>query len=282
MRVGTAYEGETLPVEIALRIEPPADSTSLPTAARAQANVRARTFGTTIKVTGGTGYNDAPLLPPGQYRDRFTSGETRYFRVHLDWGQRLAYTVTADQDPHVADLDGTTGHTTITNPLRAALAQPDRAHTTESYLGSIGAAMYGSTLVPVRYANRNSDDDNVKPYAIDGDYYLALSTDFSTSDKPTINIAYTLAVDVVGAKERGPVYALGSPSTASPASSSATSVRSATRNSSGWVSQVVLGGSAAGVLIFGAVGALLLRRRRRPAGPQHTRPISGRRGAGRR
>lgn len=38
---------------------------------------------------GGTSFNDAPALEDGAWRDRITSGTTLFYRVPVDWGQRL-------------------------------------------------------------------------------------------------------------------------------------------------------------------------------------------------
>lgn len=43
----------------------------------------------TKEARGGTGFNDAGAVADGVWRDRIRPGETRFYRVPVDWGQRL-------------------------------------------------------------------------------------------------------------------------------------------------------------------------------------------------
>jgi hypothetical protein len=38
---------------------------------------------------GGTGFDDAPVIRPGVLKDTVRPGETRFYRVSVDWGQQL-------------------------------------------------------------------------------------------------------------------------------------------------------------------------------------------------
>jgi hypothetical protein len=40
-------------------------------------------------IEGGTGFNDAPGMDEGNWSDRLRPGETRFYKVPLDWGQQL-------------------------------------------------------------------------------------------------------------------------------------------------------------------------------------------------
>ncbi|MEE1930033.1 hypothetical protein V1J52_17885 [Streptomyces sp. TRM 70351] len=45
--------------------------------------------GTPKEAHGGTGFNDAGSVGAGVWKDRLEAGQTRFYRVPLDWGQRL-------------------------------------------------------------------------------------------------------------------------------------------------------------------------------------------------
>ena len=48
-----------------------------------------------IFLTGGTGFNDAPRLTSGvTYQDTIATGESRFYRVPQQWGQRFSYLIT--------------------------------------------------------------------------------------------------------------------------------------------------------------------------------------------
>ena len=248
-RSGSAYAGTALPMEIAVRLEPAGTQGGTPAVGESAKNVRARVGGPVRTVVGGTGFGNAPTLPDGRYRDSFTSGERRYYRVHLEWGQRLAWTLTADQLPQIPDYQGTTGSVVLANPVRDVLDQPSDAQDGGTDLGASTGSIYGSTLVPVQWANRSSDDDDVVPYSIAGDYYLVVSTAFPDSTGRTNTIPYVLTVQAVGAATQGPSYVVRG--TATP---------HADGDPGG--TRVVLSSAIGAVVIVGVVSWLLVLRRR--------------------
>lgn len=283
IRQTDGYPRTPLKVELAFRIEPPADASGLPGPAHAQkpAKVGAST-GTTRSASAGDSFNNAALLTPGRYRDTIVLGETRYYRVHLDWGQRLVYQVAAQKVSGIrsSSLGVLACKTRLANPLRAPVRQSDSpgsvSFTFTEGCGLDRKTFGGSTLAPVRYTNRNAEDKELQPYSLDGDYFLSLQADFPDSGKPLLTIPYTLTVQVIGKPERGPVYqplaatspstpATAAPSTTSPPSTSATAAPSiGTRlaasddgSNAGWIALV--GGFGALILIGG--GALWWRRR---------------------
>ncbi|WP_375486864.1 hypothetical protein [uncultured Jatrophihabitans sp.] len=207
-RSGSAFTGAGLSMEIAVRLEPAGSATGSPAVGEDAKNVRGRAGGPLRVVVGGTGFGTAPLLPAGRYRDSFVTGERRYYRVHLDWGQRVAWTLTADQLPEVSDYRGTRGTVLIANPVREVVEQPDDADVEASDLGATSGPVYGSTLVPTAWVDRRSDDDDVVPYAMDGDYYLIVSTAYPDSTQLTSTVPYELNVQILGARTQGPTYAV--------------------------------------------------------------------------
>ncbi len=182
VRTGNSYSSQPLKMEIALRIEPRADDSGLPAAGSAQPNIHAHAGASAADIAAGSSFNDAPVISPGDYRDTVVSGETRYYKVHLQWGQRLAYVIKPAQLPGQGIGGGVLGMTRAVSPLRADLDQATSAKYSNSFIGgSSDTTMDGSTTVPVRYTNRTSTDDDVRKYAVDGDYYLIFSTGFPTS-----------------------------------------------------------------------------------------------------
>ncbi|WP_375500329.1 hypothetical protein [uncultured Jatrophihabitans sp.] len=250
-RSGSAASGTALEMEIAYRSEPAFSApTAAPESGTSAKNVRASGSGPLRTVIGGTGFGDAPTLPDGRYRDSFTTGERRYYRVHLQWGQRLAWTLTVDQLPQIPDYQGTRGTVLLANPVRQAVDQPDDAENAGSDLGASTGALYGSTLVPTSWANRRSDDADVLPYAMDGDYYLIVSTAYPDSTGRTSEVPYELDVQAVGTPTTGPSFVVDG--TADPQ----TGVDH---------TPVVIASVVGAVVIVGVVVWLLvLRRRQRP------------------
>lgn len=282
VRTGNADRTQPVRMEIALRMEPHADDAGLPPAAAAQPNVRTGASASSQDAAAGSSYNDAPLITPGSYRDSVVSGETRYYKVHVPWGQRLAYELTPARLPGRAVGDGVVGSTRIANPLRAGLKAADGGSDLDTDIGSTGGPLYGSSAVPVRYTNRRAGDDEVKKYAVDGDYFVVFSTGFPRSG-PMLTIPYTVTVSVVGTPERGPTYeplassdpsASGKHAAAPSLPASSPVAGSNNNNNDGGVSApVVVGGTAAGVLACaGAVTALTLRRRRLSGSHTQTPP----------
>ncbi|PZS18248.1 MAG: hypothetical protein DLM57_06745 [Pseudonocardiales bacterium] len=282
-RAGNSFATQPLKMEVALRIEPSADDSGLPPAAVAQPNARVQAPGPPQNVAAGSSFNDAPVLTPGTYRDTVVSGETRYYKVHLQWGQRLAYVLTPARLPGLGLGNGVIGETQTANPLRARLEQPVGATNSGAFIGSTDIQLYGSTAVPARYTNRRSTGE-VKKFAVDGDYYLIFSTGLPTADPLTI--PYTLTVGVIGAVERGPVYQRAATPTdssqqppsaqttgAQPSSAASSPVAARGHSSSNVVPTPVLVTAGAGIAACAAGGAaLLIRRRRQEASAAMTRP----------
>ncbi|HEU5265370.1 MAG TPA: VWA domain-containing protein [Jatrophihabitans sp.] len=275
-RRGDAYVEDPLKVELAYRVEPPADAAGLPGPATEQAYPGVRVRGPATPIDSGSSYNDAPLLRTGLYRDSFVSGESRYVKVHLDWGQRLAYSFTFDKLPNRANAGGVGGWSALANPVREGVYQV-KTITSDSaaFIGSQDASLSDATLVPVRYLNRESTDSGIHPYSIDGDYFLVLSTSFTNVGDPAITVPYTLGIQVIGAKERGPVYladratsqpsasATGAPTSAPTGIGSASSVAHSTASADSSVSTpVVVALIAAAALVCGGGAAWLTRRAR--------------------
>ncbi|MFD3513221.1 hypothetical protein [Streptomyces sp. NPDC058657] len=157
------------------------------------------------KRAGGTGFNDATGLTTGEWTDEIKSGESRFYRVPVDWGQQIF----SDVDLHSAtgDKTGFVGSAlayTLYNPARGFVQSGDSV----SYDGKQKTAAM-DPLPPVTYENRFDSSSGEKDMQLAGWYYLRLTL------SPQVgqifgNTAYgvTLRVTVKGAaKQTGPDYA---------------------------------------------------------------------------
>ncbi|MFG2618741.1 hypothetical protein ACGFXC_14130 [Streptomyces sp. NPDC048507] len=157
--------------------------------------------------SGGTGFNDARALGSGVWRDDLRPGQTRFYRVPVDWGQRLAAGAEIAKArmtrPYGSASDGLT--VSLYTPYRALVESKDA-----SYDGQQAAVTLPGT-VPVAYANRFSDEAAVRPVRVAGWYYLAVTLggkvgEFTEDASP---VPLTLRVDVAGGPAQGPAYREG-------------------------------------------------------------------------
>jgi Ca-activated chloride channel family protein len=268
-RRNDAFAGRPLAVEVAFRIEPPVTSPGPAAIPAAAAPLPAPRPGPARPVESGSSFNDAPVIGPGTYTDSITMGETRYYRVPLRWGQRMAVGATFS-----VPGQGLAGSMRLAfaSPLRADL-RPGGPDTSSVLAPGLQNAVRGSTDAPVRFANRQSDDSTVQSYTVDGDYFVILNPTYSLRPGETPMLGVTLTVEVVGTPEQGPEYALtaASPSaspggtegaTGSPAPDAAESVAGSapTRRVDG--GRWLWAGAGAGVVLLAALGGLLWWHRR--------------------
>lgn len=268
-RSGELFPNDSAKVEIGYRIEPPASTAGIPTTpATAGAAVPVTGGGQVRRMTAGYSFNNAPVLAPGRYRDTIVAGQTRYVRIHLEWGQRFSYLFQSDSVPALGDV-GLSAWTTLFNPMRGVL-QP--TSTTSTFVGGFGGTdaepVTGTTDVQVRFANRDASvSDPAEPYSIDGDYFLALTLGYGDSTRPA-SVPYTLVVSVSGRREPGPHY---DPAQLSLANAGAPGGAATGSSDPGSDAGVILGGGAAAVVLIAGVGFWLWSRARPahagPAGP---------------
>lgn len=203
-RVGQAYAGQELPMEIVVRREPPADASAVPPPAAEQDGLAAPTHGNPVAMAGGNSFNDAPEITSGTtYSDTVVTGENRYFRIPLEWGQRFTYllTPTGPADPQL--YPGAIAWVDVFNPVRDSV-EMTRFDTTGAiwFTKNPPDPFTASTPYPVRYTNRDVTDS--RGFSLDGDYYLRLSVNLNDSEPSST--AYLLTVVVSGDPEQGPVY----------------------------------------------------------------------------
>ncbi|MFE0875133.1 hypothetical protein ACFW4X_09635 [Streptomyces smyrnaeus] len=153
---------------------------------------------------GGTGFNDARALGDGVWKDRLRPGETRYFRVPVDWGQRLYARV---EVPNSARQDDT-GSTFLPHGFRMNVYNPARSplynEDFRSYDGD--GAEFDRYSNPVRYENRFLDLDTVSGTRFAGWYYVAVTVGPDMVKPFPDGTPVTLRIAVKGHARPAPSY----------------------------------------------------------------------------
>jgi len=192
------------PLELRAVLEPPLKPGTAPAAPRptASASPTPLTAGTPRQAHGGLSPESAAAVKTGIWKDRVLPGETRFYKVPVDWGQRA--TVFADfanaplTDDHL--FLGSGVRLTVYNPLREYVDDQD-----EFYDGQPTAL--SEQLPPVAYGNRDADDETVQRVECAGWYYLALTVHAGLAQAVPGALPVTLRVQVSGDALPGPVYA---------------------------------------------------------------------------
>ncbi|ADI08512.1 hypothetical protein SBI_05392 [Streptomyces bingchenggensis BCW-1] len=151
---------------------------------------------------GGTGFNDARPLSTGVWADQIRPGETHFYRVPVDWGQRLDATaeLSAAKTGEAAGVNDALG-LRVFNPARGLT----KKSSFEAYEGQ--EAQAGADTVPVAYGNRSARADySVRTMSFAGWYYLAVTVnpDVTRFFKGTVPL--TLRVRISGTAKAGPTY----------------------------------------------------------------------------
>ncbi|MCY0945468.1 hypothetical protein [Streptomyces antarcticus] len=154
--------------------------------------------------TGGTGFNDARALTAGVWRDELRPGQTRYYRVPLDWGQQLGV------GAELAAARMTKEYGSASNGLTVALYSPYRALVSDES-GSYDGKQAGVTLEktpPVAYENRFSGDRDVQAVRIAGWYYVSVTMGGKVAEftQDAASVPLTLRTDVIGSPGKAPAY----------------------------------------------------------------------------
>ncbi|MCF3123944.1 hypothetical protein IPZ68_30175, partial [Streptomyces arenae] len=239
---------------------------------------------------GGTSFSSARGLEGGVWGAEIESGQTLFYRVPVDWGQRLSATAELGS----SSVDGFGGSAewggagrrgtargsgyvssalvmSLYNPVRA---QVDDAHT--AYDGRQKSAAL-EPLPPIAYENRFAPADEVATMRFAGWYYLAVHLSSGVAEKFGDGpLELTLRVDVGGDPEPGPAYA-GSPRPADEfrvtERDAAAARRGDTAAAGGGAGSgrdevmavVAAGGIGTGVVLLGILGVWTLVARRRAA-----------------
>ncbi|MEJ8643463.1 hypothetical protein WKI68_22805 [Streptomyces sp. MS1.HAVA.3] len=138
------------------------------------------------------------------WRDEMRPGQTRFYRVPLDWGQQLGLSAELSSAQMTKTYGSASGGLTVSlySPSRSPISDKDI-----SYDGKQAGITMGKTP-PVAYENRFADDRAVKPVAIAGWYYVAVTmggkvAEFTEDATP---VPLTLRLDVTGTPAKAPAY----------------------------------------------------------------------------
>ncbi|MFI0717937.1 hypothetical protein [Streptomyces sp. NPDC021224] len=159
------------------------------------------TAGTPHEAAGGTSPETAAAVRTGIWKDTVRPGETRFYKIPVDWGQRA--TVFADfSNAEVTDDSGFTSggvRLAVFNPVRALVDDTD-----ESYDGT--PSSLHEQLAPVSYANRGADDSDVSAVRFAGWYYVAVTVHPEVATFVRGAVPVTLRIEVAGSAQAAPAY----------------------------------------------------------------------------
>lgn len=239
-------------VELISRLEPPSDLSGVP-APETRPVTAPQQSAEVLPLTGGTSFNTATEVSAGQtYDTQVVSGEIRYYKVPVEWGQQVTFSAQAES----IDGDGTfiveTAEVEIFDPMRN-----QRLREYAQWQGVDAEPLTGGTPEPVR---ATSDT-----FALNGFWYVALRLTPNTDP-----LAWTirLTVDTPGEVEEGPVYLIPTETPTPSAAADGTDAgadaeptdRTAASGATPW--PWIIAGAGGLVVAALVVGFVLLRRRR--------------------
>ncbi|MFJ2632598.1 hypothetical protein ACIO6U_11680 [Streptomyces sp. NPDC087422] len=245
---GTSDPG-AWPLELRFVLEPAlkAGTTAQPAPNFGSASPTPLTAGTPRQARGGPSFETAAAVKTGIWKDKVLPGETRFYKVPVDWGQQA--TVFSDFSSAPANGDSATYigqgvRLTAYSPVRELIDSVDH-----SYSGA--PTSLNERLAPVSYANRAGSATDVVRVRYAGWYYFAVTVHPDVAKAVTGAVPVTLRVDVKGEALPAPAYD-GDPGAAG-IGVSAHDVSAA--NGSGTGSSGSSGSSGLRFLAFGAMGA---------------------------
>ncbi|MER6075454.1 hypothetical protein ABT187_43105 [Streptomyces sp. NPDC001817] len=150
---------------------------------------------------GGAGFASASPLGQGVWQTSLVPGETRFYKVPVDWGRQLHAS---------AELGGAAGHGYVGGALNLSLYNPVRGYVEDTALGYTGTPKPAvlDPLPPVEYANRYAVPAGVTSVRFAGDYYLVLHlSEQMAGPFGRGPFRVTLRVRVAGRAHAGPEYA---------------------------------------------------------------------------
>ncbi len=152
------------------------------------------------KRSGGAGYTEATSLENGRWQDTVAPGQTRFYRVPVDWGQQIHAT---------AGLSNSTGSAEefVGNALTLSLANPAQGPVSDATLSYSGGPASASLrpLPPVAYRNRFDSSTQVSAMRFAGWYYLSVSLSPKLKESYGAEpIPFELSVQVKNKAEESP------------------------------------------------------------------------------
>ncbi|MFC9945357.1 hypothetical protein [Streptomyces pratensis] len=151
------------------------------------------------KRSGGSSFHDATGLESGEWVDGIAPGQTRFYRVPVDWGQQVFATAALSNSSKSTEYLG--------NALALALHNPALGHVDNATLAYSGAPNSVSLdpLPPVAYENRYASAADVSAMRFAGWYYLSVTLSPAAAEHYGDEaIGLTLKVKVVNDSKSSP------------------------------------------------------------------------------
>ncbi|MER5257406.1 MULTISPECIES: hypothetical protein [unclassified Streptomyces] len=219
--------------------------------------------GSPTPVEGGAGFAVAARVREGAVTGEITPGQSRFYRVPVDWGQRL----TAD-----AELAGQKKGPYVANGLSVTVYNPARMKvegTSTSYHGQPATAGLDA-LPPVAYENRSDRERKTAAMRFPGWYFVQVTA--SPELAPTWGrkpLRLTVHLDIEGSARKRPVYAgdpgvFEVPGGQPPAPTTGRPAATETADGGGRM-MLATGSFTAGALLLAVSAGRVLRARRRTA-----------------
>jgi Ca-activated chloride channel family protein len=226
-------------------------------------------------ITGGLAFSDAPEIGNGTWVDTIVPGETLVYRVKVEQGQTVRFTVHGPTGGFRFPDDDHLGRGVLWiggNPF-----SPDRqtvgnhVFSTGSFSSALGSDAVSSSSAVVRYTNRYIQEpapDNIRSSSMGGWYYYALGvgTKGLGQDLAGVPIKVAFSVKVEGEPTEvrydgadAPVTttAAPTPTDTAPADSSAGAAKGTGQGTTPW-----LWVGVAALVALGGAGAVMAARRR--------------------
>ncbi|MEU3040693.1 hypothetical protein ABZ700_06980 [Streptomyces diastaticus] len=160
--------------------------------------------GEPVERPGGTGFNDAVALAEGSFKTRLAPGESVFYRVPVDWGQRLYV------EPELGSATSERSMAYVSDALEAALYNPAYGPVEDRSVlfGGSPKTVPSEPLQPVAHENRHASASAVKATRFAGWYYVQLTLSPEMAEVfQGDDFGVTLRVGVQGEPADGPRYA---------------------------------------------------------------------------
>lgn len=278
-----------IPVELRVTEEPPFDDPGFtPDSSTQQVSPPAagRPSGS---VVGGSSFVTAPVLAPGTWRSTIVPGEALVLGFDLDFGQSASIAVRFPPgSPAVRSAvaaHGLLADLTLYDPMQATTALPDGSAYSRPVGGSEATTLATGTPPVSRTLIGTRGYNGVDDHSTAGTHYVGVSLMRAPPGVPSVEVPFTVTIEVTGQPQSGPVYADGATwtvadqlagtatplSSASPGSPSSTATPSgpaapgdgtsaAAADEGSSIGTIGLVGLVAVLLLGGAAVALRLRR----------------------
>lgn len=121
------------------------------------------------KRAGGSSVYEATGLETGEWQDSIAPGQTRFYRVPVDWGQQIFASAALSNNSRSTEYVG--------NALALSLENPAQGHVEDETLSYSGepASVSLEPLPPVDYRNRFDSASDVSAMRFAGWYYLSVT-----------------------------------------------------------------------------------------------------------